>query len=48
MKKILFISNIPTPYRNDFYNELGKITDLTVVYEAEGASNQGICFNWDI
>ena len=30
MKKILFISNIPTPYRNDFYNELGKITDLTV------------------
>lgn len=48
MKKVLFISNIPTPYRNDFYNELGKTVDLTVVYEAEGARNQGIYFNWDI
>ena len=48
MKKILFISNIPTPYRNDFYNELGKFVDLTVVYEAEGAHDQGIRFNWDI
>lgn len=48
MKKILFISNIPTPYRNDFYNELGKFVDLTVVYEAEGAHDQGIRFNWNI
>lgn len=48
MKKVLFISNIPTPYRNDFYNELGKEIDLTVVYEAKGASDQGIRFNWDM
>lgn len=45
--KILFISNIPTPYRNDFYNELGKIVELTVVYEAKTAKNQGIRFNWN-
>lgn len=48
MKKVLFISNIPTPYRNEFYNELGKLTELTVIYEAKGASDQGIRFNWDI
>lgn len=45
--KVLFITNIPNPYRNDFYNELGKYVELTVVYEAMGASNQGIRFNWD-
>lgn len=46
--KVLYISNIPTPYRNEFYNELGKKVELTVVYEAQGASDQGIRFNWDI
>ena len=45
--KVLFITNIPNPYRNDFYNELGKYVELTVVYEAMGASSQGIRFNWD-
>lgn len=47
MKKILFITNIPAPYRIDFYNELGKYFDLTVLFEAKGASNQGIKFNWN-
>ena len=27
--------------------QLGKYVELTVVYEAMGASNQGIRFNWD-
>ena len=45
MKKILFITNIPAPYRIDFYNELGKCFDLTVIFEAKGASDQGIKFN---
>lgn len=45
--KVLFITNIPNPYRNDFYNELGKYVELTVIYEAMRASNQGIRFNWD-
>ena len=47
MKKILFITNIPAPYRIDFYNELGKYVDLTVLFEAKGASDQGIKFNWN-
>ena len=47
-KKVLFITNIPAPYRVDFYNELGKKVDLTVIFEAKGASNQGIRFNWNL
>lgn len=34
LKKILFITNLPTPYRIDFYKELGKLCDLTVLIEA--------------
>jgi len=46
-KKVLFITNIPAPYRIDFYNELGKCVDLTVLFEAKGASDQGIRFNYN-
>lgn len=45
--KILFVTNIPVPYRIDFYNELGKKVDLTVVFEAKGAADQGIKFNYN-
>lgn len=31
--KILFYSNIPSPYRVDFFNELGKYCELTVLFE---------------
>jgi len=31
--KILFTTNIPVPYRIDFFNELGKYVDLTVTFE---------------
>lgn len=44
-KRVLFISNIPAPYRVDFFDELGKIYDLTVVFEARRAT--GIRFNWN-
>ena len=44
--KVLFITNIPAPYRIDFYNQLGKEVDLTVIFEAKGA--EGIRFNWNI
>lgn len=33
--KILFITNIPSPYRVDFFNELGKKEKLTVLFEKE-------------
>ncbi|MHC0036443.1 glycosyltransferase family 4 protein [Pseudoneobacillus sp. C159] len=36
--KILYLSNIPSPYRVDYFNELGKTCDLTVVYQAENNS----------
>ena len=47
-KSVLFITNIPAPYRIDFYNELGKEVDLTVLFEAKGASDQGIRFNYNL
>lgn len=44
LKKVLFITNIPAPYRIDFYEILGKYYDLTVLFEAKRAP--GITFNW--
>lgn len=37
--KILFYTNIPSPYRVDFFNELGKYCDLTVIFET-GSSRE--------
>ncbi len=31
--RILFMTNVPSPYRVDFFNELGKLCDLTVTFE---------------
>ena len=31
--KVLFLANVPSPYRVDFFNELGKYCDLTVLFE---------------
>lgn len=36
--KVLYFTNIPVPYRMDFFNELGKLCDLTVLMETETAS----------
>lgn len=38
--KVLFLTNIPSPYRVDFFNELGKYCDLTVVFEGEFATDR--------
>ena len=34
--KILYLTNIPSPYRMDYFNELGKYCDLTVIFERKG------------
>ena len=38
--KVLYQTNIPSPYRVDFFNELGKEVDLTVLFERSGASDR--------
>lgn len=38
--RVLFTTNIPSPYRVDFFNELGKTCDLTVLYERSDANNR--------
>ena len=45
MKRVLFLTNLPTPYRIDFYRELGKLCDLTVVIEARRSKD--LHFNWN-
>lgn len=38
--KVLFTTNIPSPYRIQFFNELSKLCDLTVLYERTGAKDR--------
>lgn len=38
--KVLFMTNIPSPYRVDFFNELGKYCELTVAFEGENATDR--------
>ena len=38
--KVLFSVNIPSPYRTEFFNELGKLCDLTVCYGRRSASDR--------
>ena len=38
--KILFLVNIPSPYRNAFFNELGKKCNLTVLFEKRVADDR--------
>jgi len=38
--RVLFLTNIPTPYRVDFFNDLGKYCDLTVLFERKNADDR--------
>lgn len=38
--KVLYLANIPSPYRVDFFNELGKLCDLTVLFERERSTER--------
>ncbi|SEN61570.1 glycosyltransferase family 4 protein [Paenibacillus sp. OV219] len=42
--RVLFITNIPAPYRVDFWNELGLHCDLTVWFEASSEKDR----EWEI
>lgn len=39
-KKVLFLVNIPSPYRVEFFEELGKLCELTVLYEKQSADDR--------
>lgn len=38
--KVLFLTNIPSPYRVDFFNELGKQCELSVTFEGKKATDR--------
>ena len=38
--KILFYTNVPSPYRVSFFNELGKYCDLTVLFEPSSSTER--------
>ena len=38
--KILYLTNIPSPYRVDYFNELGKYCDLTVLFEIQSSTER--------
>ena len=38
--KVVFTTNIPAPYRIDFFNELTKYCDLTVLFERNNANDR--------
>lgn len=39
---ILFLSNVPSPYRVDFFNELGRYCNLTVVFEKNTSDERDV------
>jgi len=38
--KVLFLTNVPSPYRVDFFNELGKHCELTVLFEKDASDER--------
>ncbi len=46
--KVLFLTNIPSPYRVNFFNELGKLCELTVLFERRQATNREWLVNKNI
>lgn len=45
--RVLFQTNIPSPYRVDFFNELGKYCDLTVLFESHSANDRDVAWRAD-
>ena len=40
MRKVVFLTTIPSPYRVAFFNEWGKFCDLTVIFEKKASSER--------
>ena len=38
--KVLWLTNIPSPYRVDFFNEFGKLCNLTVIFEKKSSTER--------
>lgn len=43
--EVLWVTNIPSPYRVDFFNELGKLCELTVLFEKSTSSERDKSWN---
>lgn len=48
MKKIIFCTNLPSPYRVDFFNELGKFCNLTVLYERHSSAERDAAWKGEV
>lgn len=46
--KVLFVVNIPSPYRVAFFSNLANYCDLTVIYERQSASDRDVSWNSSI
>ena len=46
MKKVLFLTNIPSPYRVKFFDELGKNYDVTVLFHDYSKNHTGRTGSW--
>jgi len=40
--RVLFLTNVPSPYRVEFFSELGKSVELTVLFERQSASDRDV------
>lgn len=43
--KLLYVTNVPSPYRVDFFNELGKTCELTVLFERGSAQDRNAAWS---
>lgn len=44
MKEVVFCTNLPSPYRVDFFNEFGKYCNLTVLYERHSSAERNVAW----
>ncbi|AXP80584.1 D-inositol 3-phosphate glycosyltransferase [Mariniflexile rhizosphaerae] len=44
---VLFVTNIPSPYRIDFFSELAKYCNLTIFFEGRRSKKRASTFNWN-